>query len=166
MKRALGLEGGVPVPENVFGESVLECSHPGHGVRFEFRAEDALAGWHANQQKRLGELPCELTCPLWNDRAHVCVVLPGRTVSKSEFDWTFSTPYNGSIHLDKAGHARPASRVQFYGHEMVSAETTCGFPVLREKLRAARRIEAPEYGVPVRLISLPLCCSPIVAILF
>ncbi len=100
VKHSLGLD-DIPLPESVFADNVLELANPKLGIRIEFKAKDALASWQQNQdaQRLKGKL------------------------SKSEHDWTYSSPYSGSIAVDKA--------------------------VLREKLRLARRIEAPEFGVPV-----------------
>ncbi|KAJ1478904.1 TIP41-like family-domain-containing protein [Baffinella frigidus] len=97
LRDALSL-GPVPLPQKVYAENLLECSHES-GVKIEFTAEAALGGWQSAQQKEFGG-----------------------SLSAENFDRHFNTPYAGSIVVDK--------------------------DKLREKLRMARKIEAPDFGVP------------------
>ena len=85
LRDALAL-GPVPLPEKVYAENLLECSHGESGIKIAFTAAEALAGWHSAQQKELGG-----------------------GLSAENFDRHFNTPYAGSIVVSSASAIRCCS---------------------------------------------------------
>jgi len=135
LRDALAL-GPVPLPERVSAENVLELVHVDSAVKIEFTAAEALAGWHSAQQQEFG----------------------GR-LSAQEYDRNYNTPYSGSIvvtiHVPApislclrtclACRPLPSSRNPV-NPRMPPAQVNRD--ALREKLRVARKIEAPDFGKP------------------
>ena len=101
------------LPEMVYG-STLELTHESTGVRLHFNAEDALkewleeglpplkvaaaAVWEKGHKARFGdEMPKAAkskTGDAWNDEEET-----------DKYDWTFTTPYRGSVSVDDGAGA-------------------------------------------------------------
>ena len=73
----LGL-GPLPLPQKVFPENVLACHHRESGLTLSFTTRDTLSAWLRQQQARLGAM-----------------------LSPDKFDWTYGSPYSGSIDINR-----------------------------------------------------------------
>lgn len=84
--------GSVPLPEMTFTQNFLEVAHAASGLRIRFDAEGALLDWHERQ------------------RASSAVVGGVRVpVSVENYDFTYTTAYEGAIVGSRADSFTPAT---------------------------------------------------------
>lgn len=85
------------IPEIVFGNSVVEIVHEPSGTCLTFSALEALKGW---RDEALPPLKVS-SAGAWQQARHIEIQQQNAMIL--EYDWTYTTPYTGSISTAAAG---------------------------------------------------------------
>lgn len=84
-------EGVLGLPEMLFSSSRVTLEHEASGVALDFTAADALKGWVS---EALPPLQVKVAKEWQMARQHE---IKAQKAVQLEYDWTFTTPYTGSI---------------------------------------------------------------------
>ncbi|GMH36067.1 hypothetical protein BSKO_03935 [Bryopsis sp. KO-2023] len=85
------LGGVLNIPEIVFGNSYLRLVHERSGTCFSFNALDALKAW---KEENLEPLQVDIA-EEWQEARQS--EIQGHGAMQLEYDWTFTTPYTGTL---------------------------------------------------------------------
>lgn len=112
-----GLDVPLTIPEQLFDWNRLEIQHIDSGVTINFNAEDALRAWREDMPPAV-EVS---TAREWKISRKA--EMEAHNAKKIEYDWTFTTPYTGTVTRDVNDCSNEVS--QSSERALISAGETC-----------------------------------------
>ena len=110
------------LPEILFGDNVLTLTHEASGTVFSFKALDALLGWQA---EKLPPLKVSLAAQWQASRIYE---IQTQQAVLLEYDWTYTTPYQGTMTSSSSTSSRPEPYLSF-AMDLASAKAHSQSPI-------------------------------------